>query len=149
MSRYKCMKSRSFLGWLGGILTGLPLWGWISDLLGGGSHAWAQTAPFKKGNRASIVAAKVQGLAAGVPTHFPEARAWIVAAADGKLDVFDHQCTHKGCRFDWNASKGIFECPCHGSSFDTTGKVKGGPAPAPLTRLKVEKAVNGDLQLLD
>ena len=89
MSRNNCMKRRSFLAWLGGILTGLPLWGWISDLLGGGSHAWAQTAPFKKGNRASIVAAKVQGLAAGVPTHFPEARAWIVAAADGKLELFD------------------------------------------------------------
>jgi len=39
-------------------------------------------------------------------------------------------CTHLGCTVG-RAEQG-FHCPCHGSSFDDMGKVKGGPAPRGL-----------------
>jgi len=41
-------------------------------------------------------------------------------------------CTHKGCITPWNAETKQFVCPCHGSSFDDSGKVLQGPADKPL-----------------
>lgn len=45
-------------------------------------------------------------------------------------------CTHQGCVVD--ASGSGFQCPCHGSRFDSDGKNIGGPAPRPLPSLRVE-----------
>ena len=41
-------------------------------------------------------------------------------------------CTHKGCITPWNAETKQFVCPCHGASFDDSGKVLKGPADKPL-----------------
>ncbi|MEM9540053.1 MAG: cytochrome b6-f complex iron-sulfur subunit [Cyanobacteria bacterium P01_E01_bin.42] len=41
-------------------------------------------------------------------------------------------CTHLGCVVPWNAAENKFKCPCHGSQYDTTGKVVRGPAPLSL-----------------
>ncbi len=41
-------------------------------------------------------------------------------------------CTHKGCITPWNAETKQFVCPCHGASFDDSGKVLQGPADKPL-----------------
>lgn len=41
-------------------------------------------------------------------------------------------CTHLGCVVPWNASADKFICPCHGSQYDSTGKVVRGPAPLSL-----------------
>jgi cytochrome b6-f complex iron-sulfur subunit len=52
-------------------------------------------------------------------------------------------CTHLGCTVA--RSKEGFACPCHGSRFDSRGRVKGGPAPRPLPWLEVSRSANGDL----
>lgn len=41
-------------------------------------------------------------------------------------------CTHLGCVVPWNSSENKFMCPCHGSQYDSTGKVVRGPAPLSL-----------------
>jgi cytochrome b6-f complex iron-sulfur subunit len=41
-------------------------------------------------------------------------------------------CTHLGCVVPWNVAENKFMCPCHGSQYDTTGKVVRGPAPKSL-----------------
>ena len=41
-------------------------------------------------------------------------------------------CTHLGCVVPWNNSENKFICPCHGSQYDSTGKVVRGPAPLSL-----------------
>jgi cytochrome b6-f complex iron-sulfur subunit len=41
-------------------------------------------------------------------------------------------CTHLGCVVPWNNSENKFMCPCHGSQYDSTGKVVRGPAPLSL-----------------
>jgi cytochrome b6-f complex iron-sulfur subunit len=37
-------------------------------------------------------------------------------------------CTHLGCTVKWNTQKNHFICPCHGSEYDSQGKVLHGPA---------------------
>ncbi len=41
-------------------------------------------------------------------------------------------CTHLGCVVPWNKAENKFICPCHGSQYDSTGKVVRGPAPLSL-----------------
>ncbi len=42
-------------------------------------------------------------------------------------------CTHLGCVVPWNSGANKFICPCHGSQYDSNGKVVRGPAPLSLT----------------
>lgn len=47
-------------------------------------------------------------------------------------------CTHLGCVVPWKASASQFQCPCHGSRYDTNGKVVRGPAPLSLALTHVD-----------
>ncbi|KAJ3200769.1 40s ribosomal protein L44e, partial [Clydaea vesicula] len=47
---------------------------------------------------------------------------------NGVLHQFSPVCTHLGCHVNWNSEAHLFECPCHGSSFNTLGEVLHGPA---------------------
>jgi Rieske Fe-S protein len=42
-------------------------------------------------------------------------------------------CPHLGCIVHWNAAEKSWDCPCHGSRFDTLGKVINGPSNADLS----------------
>lgn len=53
-------------------------------------------------------------------------------AMDGTLQALSARCTHLGCVVHWNALEQSWDCPCHGSRFDTSGQVLHGPAPASL-----------------
>ncbi|MCT7355984.1 FAD-dependent oxidoreductase [Streptomyces sp. 15-116A] len=53
---------------------------------------------------------------------------------DGTLHAVSARCTHLGCLVAFNAAERAWECPCHGSRFDTGGKVIQGPATRPLER---------------
>ncbi len=50
-------------------------------------------------------------------------------------------CTHLGCVVPWNIAENKYKCPCHGSQYDSTGKVIRGPAPLslPLVHATVEE----------
>ncbi|MDZ8189123.1 MAG: FAD-dependent oxidoreductase [Nostoc sp. ChiSLP02] len=47
---------------------------------------------------------------------------------NGKLHEHSATCTHLNCIVAWNSSEKTWDCPCHGSRFDTQGKVINGPA---------------------
>ena len=72
----------------------------------------------------------VQGLN-GDPTY--------LIVEDNKIKNFGLNaiCTHLGCVVPWNYAENKFMCPCHGSQYDTNGKVIRGPAPLPLQLQKV------------
>lgn len=90
-----------------------------------------------------------------VPVFVPEARAYIVPAPDtlpeafrdkdvvaGGLMALFQRCVHLGCRVPWCATSVGFECPCHGSKYNSIGEYFAGPAPRNLDRFTVE--VTGD-----
>lgn len=91
-----------------------------------------------------------------VPVFVPEARAYIVPAPDSLSQQFEgrsveaggfmalfQRCVHLGCRVPWCATSIGFECPCHGSKYDSVGEYFAGPAPRNLDRFVVEIR-NGD-----
>lgn len=59
---------------------------------------------------------------------------------EGKYVGISAVCTHQGCLV--NSGRRGFNCPCHGSVYDSEGKNIGGPAPRPLEKLKAERESN-------
>ena len=50
------------------------------------------------------------------------------------FDAFSMACTHEGCLVDITNGQ-QFDCPCHGSRFDSDGLVLRDPATRPLQKL--------------
>lgn len=47
---------------------------------------------------------------------------------DGTFHSFSARCPHLGCVLTWNQEEKSWDCPCHGSRFDTKGQLINGPA---------------------
>jgi cytochrome b6-f complex iron-sulfur subunit len=87
----------------------------------------------------------------GNPAEFPPGS--VTFLEDRRLFVFNGQdgfysvssvCTHLGCNVKRGGGSG-FECPCHGSRFDSNGRVVGGPAPSPLAWYALSLSPRGEL----
>ncbi len=65
----------------------------------------------------------------GSVTFLPDRRLFVFNETDGFYCI-SSICTHLGC----NVKRGGpgFQCPCHGSQFDDSGRVVHGPAPTSL-----------------
>ncbi len=59
----------------------------------------------------------------------------VVQPEAGKFVAFSASCTHACCTVAFDGTG--FACPCHGSTFDLSGNVTGGPAPQNLPALAV------------
>ena len=46
----------------------------------------------------------------------------VYRAADGSLYAVSVVCPHLGCELTWNDDEKTWDCPCHGSRFDYTGR---------------------------
>jgi glycine/D-amino acid oxidase-like deaminating enzyme/nitrite reductase/ring-hydroxylating ferredoxin subunit len=53
---------------------------------------------------------------------------------EGELHMLSPICTHMGCHVAFNTAEKTWDCPCHGSRFDTEGQIIQGPALKPLDR---------------
>ncbi len=47
---------------------------------------------------------------------------------NGQVHVVSTRCPHLGCQLEWNPAERSWDCPCHGSRFDYTGKLIDNPA---------------------
>jgi glycine/D-amino acid oxidase-like deaminating enzyme/nitrite reductase/ring-hydroxylating ferredoxin subunit len=58
---------------------------------------------------------------------------------NGELHERSAFCTHLGCVVRWNSIEKTWDCPCHGSRFQTDGHVVNGPAISGLKAVSPEK----------
>lgn len=80
--------------------------------------------------------------AVGTETRFEKENIFLFRDTEGIYAV-SSVCTHLGCSVA-RSTEG-FACPCHGSRFDNSGKVVGGPAPRALPWLELGRAADGQL----
>lgn len=57
---------------------------------------------------------------------------------DGNIFSIKPICTHLGCLLSWNNIDKTWDCPCHGSRFDYTGKNIYNPAIKDLDKIEIE-----------
>lgn len=82
-----------------------------------------------------------QGLK-GDPTYL------IVSGSESIADFgLNAVCTHLGCVVPWNASEDKFICPCHGSQYNSEGKVVRGPAPLSLALVHTSTTDDGKVAI--
>jgi glycine/D-amino acid oxidase-like deaminating enzyme/nitrite reductase/ring-hydroxylating ferredoxin subunit len=59
-------------------------------------------------------------------------KAAVYRDSSGSFRQYSAVCSHLGCIVAWNPAEESWDCPCHGSRFDTWGKVLRGPARSDL-----------------
>ncbi len=62
----------------------------------------------------------------------------IFKESEGKLYAVKLVCTHLGCELTWNNLEKTWDCPCHGSRFDYTGKSIYAPSIYELEKVEIE-----------
>lgn len=62
----------------------------------------------------------------------------------GGVQACSALCPHLGCQVHWNNAEKSWDCPCHGSRFDTSGKVLNGPSIEPLESVEEFKVTGKD-----
>ncbi len=62
-------------------------------------------------------------------------------AEDGTVQAVSPVCTHLGCQVEFNSAERSWDCPCHGSRFNTDGTVLHGPAVEDLAPIEARSSV--------
>lgn len=86
---------------------------------------------------------KPEDFPAGSAVRLARRRLWVFSSPAG-IAAVSTVCPHLGCIVARQAD-GSFSCPCHGSRFDRTGKVIGGPSPRGLVWVEVSLGPDGRL----
>lgn len=144
----------------------LASFGVFAAQFGGGTVAFLW--PNLKGGFGSVInAGKLEDIKAaiegnGEPYYYGAGRFYIVAydgkptpdadyaaegvTAQGIMPLYQ-RCVHLGCRVPFCKQSQWFECPCHGSKYNTAGEYKLGPAPRGLDRFSIEITDAGDVMV--
>lgn len=129
---------RSFLGMLGWI--GLGLSGLIATV---GNFLYLKPT-VSYGSPSSFRVGKPGDYKVGIKQTFEQERV-VVLRERGGFAAISVVCTHLGCTI--RVTDSGFDCPCHGSQYDTDGNVTGGPAPRPLDWYQVALSPSGELEI--
>lgn len=153
MANSDALSRRSFIyriiGAIGAFLTlllGLPIVGYLFSPLirRPKSPEWIALGPL---SGFPVGTPTLTGFEVPVPGEPPyQQGAWVVNWGEGRISVYDSNCTHLGCPFNWNSNAELFLCPCHGGAFTKEGQVVGGPPPHGLDTYAV-RIQNGTLYI--
>jgi len=66
----------------------------------------------------------------------------VINSPDKGYVVLSRVCTHLGCLVDYQQAQKRLLCPCHGGTYDLSGRVTSGPPPKPLQQFPLR--VEGD-----
>jgi cytochrome b6-f complex iron-sulfur subunit len=138
-------RRRTFFAWLWGILLSVACVeiGWVVGTI------FKSRKQREAANRAEhlVEAGMIQNYEPGTVTAVPEGHFYMCSLKDGSFIALSRNCTHLGCSVPWDEKKQMFVCPCHGSTFDQTGKVLTPPAIRPLDYFPVR--IENGLLLVD
>lgn len=67
---------------------------------------------------------------------------YVVCTAQSTYIALSPICTHAGCTVSYSSSQNEFICPCHGGTYNISGKVISGPPPSPLAQYQVTVSGN-------
>jgi len=87
----------------------------------------------------------------GLPEHFPEGitkvpgKTVFIVRQGNLFHAMSSTCTHLRCQVSQVGK--IFQCPCHGSKFDSEGRVIGGAATRSLEWYDLTLAENGEIRV--
>ncbi len=97
---------------------------------------------------ASSAIANTANIQVGSPVYFDYPAGYpnvLFKRSDGTLAAYSMLCTHVCCEVTYESSSSIFFCPCHGSEFDSAGRVIRGPAGSPLPSVTLTVDTSGDI----
>jgi cytochrome b6-f complex iron-sulfur subunit len=105
----------------------------------GGIIIWFALPRFREGEFGGVFALRGVSLPdpGGTPDGYPAGKFWLSYTADGGVVALYQVCTHLGCLYKWVEANRRFECPCHGSKFQTNGLYIEGPATRSLDRFAI------------
>jgi len=116
------------------------IWGASMALLTGGTGGalyWFLRPRFKEGEFGGLFTITGGFPERGAdPLSNPNGKFWLSNTDQGMVALYK-VCTHLGCLYSWVGRNGRFECPCHGSKFELSGKYIEGPAPRSLDRFAI------------
>ncbi len=78
------------------------------------------------------------------PINVEDRALLLIRTTASEIVALSRICTHQQCDLSpsiagsFDLDSGQLRCLCHDARYDTTGKVVGGPAPAPLDRFVVD-----------
>jgi Rieske Fe-S protein len=102
----------------------------------GAIDEWASVGSFNDFPPGEVVLKRVSVTEHGLVSDKPvEKVVWLRRSGDA-VDVLSGACPHNNCTANWIPEKTQFDCRCHNSVFDPSGKVLSGPAPRPLDTLE-------------
>lgn len=78
--------------------------------------------------------------------YFVDGKFYLVRLQEGFMALYQ-KCPHVGCTVPWRPDfefsyaggtvKGLFRCPCHGSTYLPNGQIIFGPAPRPMDYMRI------------
>jgi len=80
-----------------------------------------------------------------VDERWKSSQRFFVVRERDRIYALSARCAHLGCTVNWFADLATFKCPCHGSEYHSDGTNFAGPAPRPLSRLRIELDAEGAL----
>ena len=97
---------------------------------------------FTFGPPSVIKIGKPGDLPPGTQIFLSKERLFLTSTEEGIM-AMSATCTHLGCavaRVEWG-----YQCPCHGSKYDSQGRVLAGPAPRALPWFRIFEGPDGHL----
>jgi cytochrome b6-f complex iron-sulfur subunit len=107
-----------------------------SAAAGGSSSAATTSPPAAKGLIALTDVPTDAAVAVDVPESVSKVKSVLITQSGGKVVALDATCTHMACKVAPDG--GQLHCPCHQSTYELTGQVISGPAPAALAAVAVK-----------
>ncbi len=104
---------------------------------GGLATLWFAYPRFKAGEFGGVFTLTSIPERGAKPVENLQGKFWWTNAEEGGIIALYKVCTHLGCLYEWKDQTRRFECPCHGSKFNQSGRVIHGPAARDLDQFVV------------